>query len=81
MSWEKEIEELRQNPPMLCGKPWFELSNLDGSINAAATANNYAMSEAYEEDFKQNYRARRQDGLQSYFGIVMQGTVREVSQR
>lgn len=35
--------ELRQSPPMLAGKAWHENSNMDGSINAAATANNYAL--------------------------------------
>jgi HK97 family phage major capsid protein len=35
--------ELRQDPPQLAGKPWFELSNMDGTINAAATANNYLL--------------------------------------
>lgn len=35
--------ELRQNPPMLLGKPFHENSNMDGSLNAAATANNYVM--------------------------------------
>lgn len=38
-----QFPELRQSPPSLCGKPWFELSNMDGSINAAATANNFCM--------------------------------------
>ncbi len=35
--------ELRQTPPMLLGKPWDENSNMDGAINAAATANNYVL--------------------------------------
>ena len=35
--------ELRQSPPYLLGKRFYENSNMDGSINAAATANNYAM--------------------------------------
>lgn len=35
--------ELRQNPPYLLGKRFHENSNMDGSINAAATANNYVM--------------------------------------
>lgn len=35
--------ELRQNPPYLLGKRFYENSNMDGSINAAATANNYVM--------------------------------------
>jgi HK97 family phage major capsid protein len=33
--------ELRETPPSLLGKRWHENSNLDGTINAAATANNY----------------------------------------
>ena len=28
---------------MLAGKPWHELSNMDSSINAAATENNYML--------------------------------------
>jgi len=35
--------ELREGQPRLLGKNWFENSNMDGSINAAATANNYLM--------------------------------------
>lgn len=35
--------ELRATPPMLCGKPWHELSNMDSTINPAATANNYLL--------------------------------------
>lgn len=35
--------ELRQSPPMLLTKPWFENSNMDGSLNAAATENNYVL--------------------------------------
>jgi HK97 family phage major capsid protein len=35
--------ELRETPPMLLGKPWYENSNMDGAINAAATANNYVV--------------------------------------
>jgi cyclohexanone monooxygenase len=46
--------------------------------NFVAPANNHAMSEAYEADFKRNYKAKRQDGLNSYFGIVMQGDVNAV---
>ena len=38
-----EFPELRQNPPYLLGKRFFENSNMDGAINAAATANNYVM--------------------------------------
>jgi HK97 family phage major capsid protein len=38
-----EFPELRQNPPYLLGKRFFENSNMDGAINAAATANNYAL--------------------------------------
>ena len=36
--------ELRDTPPTLLGKRWYENSNMDGAINAAATANNYAMA-------------------------------------
>jgi HK97 family phage major capsid protein len=35
--------ELRDTPPTLLGKPWYENSNMDGAYNAAATANNYVM--------------------------------------
>jgi HK97 family phage major capsid protein len=35
--------ELRQNPPYLLGKRFYENSNMDGAINAAATANNYVL--------------------------------------
>ncbi len=38
-----KFPELRNQPPMLLGKPWYENSNMDGTINAAATANNYAV--------------------------------------
>lgn len=38
-----QFPELRQSPPQLLGKAWHENSNMDGSINAAATANNYAL--------------------------------------
>ena len=34
---------LHELPPSLLGKLWYENSNMDGSINAAASANNYAM--------------------------------------
>lgn len=34
---------LQDNPPRLLTKPWYEVSNMDGSINAAATANNYVL--------------------------------------
>jgi HK97 family phage major capsid protein len=34
---------LQENPPMLLGRPMNELSNMDGSINAAATENNYVL--------------------------------------
>jgi HK97 family phage major capsid protein len=33
--------ELRNNPPHLLGKRFFENSNMDGAIDPAATANNY----------------------------------------
>jgi len=36
--------ELRQDPAHLLGKPWFEVSDMDGAINAAATANNFVMA-------------------------------------
>jgi HK97 family phage major capsid protein len=35
--------ELRETPASLLGKPWVENSNMDGSINPAVTANNYAL--------------------------------------
>jgi HK97 family phage major capsid protein len=35
--------ELRDSPPRLLGKPFHENSNMDGALNAAATANNYVM--------------------------------------
>ncbi|MFI7705222.1 phage major capsid protein [Nonomuraea sp. NPDC049480] len=38
-----QFPELRENPPRLLGKPWHENSNMDGAINAAATANNYVV--------------------------------------
>lgn len=38
-----EFPELRLNPPYLLGKRFYENSNMDGAINAAATANNYVM--------------------------------------
>lgn len=38
-----EFPELRERPASLLGKPFFENSNMDGTIDAAATANNYAM--------------------------------------
>lgn len=38
-SW--EFSEFRQNPASLLGRRFLENSNLDNSINAAATANNY----------------------------------------
>lgn len=34
---------LQENPPTLLRKPLYELSNMDGTINAAATANNYVL--------------------------------------
>ena len=36
-----EFPELRENPPSLLGKPFFENSNMDSAIDPAATANNY----------------------------------------
>jgi HK97 family phage major capsid protein len=38
-----EFPELRDTPPMLLGKRWYECSDMDGTIDAAATANNYAL--------------------------------------
>lgn len=38
-----KFPELAGNPPYLLTKRMNELSNMDGSINAAATANNYVM--------------------------------------
>lgn len=38
-----KFPSLHENPPSLLGKPWFENSNMDGSINAAATANNFVL--------------------------------------
>jgi len=38
-----QFPELRQSPATLLGKPWNENSNMDGAINAAATANNYVL--------------------------------------
>ncbi|GIE79079.1 major capsid protein [Actinoplanes philippinensis] len=36
--------ELRQSPPQLLGKPWYECSNMDGTINAAATSDNFVLA-------------------------------------
>lgn len=36
-----KFPELRDNPARLLGKPWYENSNMDATINAAATASNY----------------------------------------
>ena len=38
-----EFPELRDNPPYLLGKAFHENSNMDGTIDAAATANNHAL--------------------------------------
>ncbi|MFG1855014.1 phage major capsid protein [Actinomadura geliboluensis] len=38
-----KFPELRQTPPMLLGKAWHENSNMDSSINTAATGNNYVL--------------------------------------
>ncbi|MAT06266.1 MAG: phage major capsid protein [Acidimicrobiaceae bacterium] len=38
-----QFPELRQNPPYLLGKRFHENSNMDGTINAAADGNNYAL--------------------------------------
>lgn len=36
-----KFPELAANPPMLLGRPIYENSNMDGSINASASENNY----------------------------------------
>jgi HK97 family phage major capsid protein len=38
-----QFPEIRDNPPRLLRKPLNELSNMDGSINAAATEDNYVL--------------------------------------
>jgi hypothetical protein len=38
-----EVPELRDNPPYLLGKRFFENSNVDSTIVPAATANNYVL--------------------------------------
>lgn len=38
-----KFPELAQNPPMLLGRAVHENSNMDGSLNTAATENNYAL--------------------------------------
>jgi HK97 family phage major capsid protein len=38
-----QFPELRDNPPYLLGKPRVENSNMDGTIDADATANNHAL--------------------------------------
>jgi HK97 family phage major capsid protein len=38
-----QFPELRENPPHLLGKPFYENSNMDGTIDAAATASNLAV--------------------------------------
>jgi HK97 family phage major capsid protein len=38
-----KFPELRNDPPQLIGKRWTELSNMDGSINPAATSSNYVL--------------------------------------
>ncbi|MEU7915797.1 phage major capsid protein [Microbispora bryophytorum] len=35
-----QFPELRDTPPMLLGKPWYENSNMDGTIVTSTTANN-----------------------------------------
>ena len=50
--------ELRQSPPMLCGKPWHELSNMDGSINAAKAARTAATFNAAIRRLSRPARAR-----------------------
>lgn len=46
----KMFPELQANPPMLLGRNVFENSNMDGAIDASATANNYV---ALYGDFSQ----------------------------
>jgi len=36
-----EFPELRNTSPSILGKPWYENSNMDGVINAAASENNF----------------------------------------
>lgn len=38
-----KFPELQSNPPMLLGRTMYENSNMDGTINAAATENNYPL--------------------------------------
>lgn len=38
-----QFPELRENPPRLLGKPWYENSNMDGAINPAASASNFVL--------------------------------------
>lgn len=38
-----QFPELRETPPRLLGKPWYENSNMDGTIVTSTTANNYAV--------------------------------------
>lgn len=38
-----QFPELRQSPPSLLTKPWRELSQMDGTINPAATADNFVL--------------------------------------
>jgi HK97 family phage major capsid protein len=38
-----KFPELAANSPMLLGRNVYENSNMDGTINAAATANNYVL--------------------------------------
>jgi HK97 family phage major capsid protein len=35
--------ELRNDPPTLLTKPWYEASDMDGALNPAVTANNYVL--------------------------------------
>jgi HK97 family phage major capsid protein len=34
---------LQDNPPMLLGRPMYENSNMNGTVNAAATKNNHPL--------------------------------------
>jgi HK97 family phage major capsid protein len=45
-----KFPELAQNPPQLLGRAVYEISNMDGAINATATENNYVLLYG---DFKQ----------------------------
>ena len=42
---------LQDNPPMLLGRTMYENSNMDGTFDAAATANNYLLLYGAFENF------------------------------